>query len=175
MADTLLHQRGWRDTKRHDQRPLTGRTVLAIFLGFFATVIAANGIMIHCAISSFRGVVVDHPYEAGLAFNTDIAAARAQEARHWQVEVRMRPARAGQLVEVAARDAQGAPVTGLSVKGSFAAPVDARLDRRVDLVERTPGSYTGEAPIAAGRWDFELSARRGGETLFQSRNRVLVD
>jgi nitrogen fixation protein FixH len=118
--------------------------------------------------------VADHPYEAGLAFNSDIMAARAQEARGWKVEVDFDRDPAGRQIEVSARDARGQPVTGLVVAGLFAAPVDATLDRKVTLREKGAGRYIGDVPVSAGRWDLELTARRDGDTLFQSKNRILV-
>ena len=41
-----------------------------------------NVVMIRAAISTFGGVETAKPYQAGLAFKREIAAARAQEARH---------------------------------------------------------------------------------------------
>jgi nitrogen fixation protein FixH len=130
--------------------------------------------MIHYALSSFRGEVADHPYEAGLAFNSDIAAARAQEARNWKVDVDFNRSSPVREFDVSAHDAQGRPVSGLSFAGVFAAPVDATLDRRVELEEKRAGVYSGEIPVVAGYWDLELTAKRGGVTLFQSKNRVVI-
>ena len=69
MAETLAAPRA----------PLTGGKVLAILLGFFVVVFAANGVMIFDAISTFRGQTADHPYEVGLKFNLELAAVAAQE------------------------------------------------------------------------------------------------
>jgi nitrogen fixation protein FixH len=145
-----------------------------VLLGFFGTVGTVNAVMIHYALSSFRGEVADHPYEVGLAFNSDIMAARAQEARGWKVDVAFDRDPSGRQFEVSARDAQGRPLSGLTFAGIFAAPVDATLDRKVALKEKTAGLYVGEIPVSAGRWDLELTAKRGDETLFQSKNRILV-
>ncbi|MFI5013357.1 MAG: FixH family protein [Hyphomicrobiales bacterium] len=175
MSKVLLQAVGWRGKPEHEGRPLTGRKVLAILVAFFGTVGSVNALMVHYALSSFRGEVADHPYEAGLAFNAELAAARAQEARNWKVQVKFAHGIEGRRLEVSARDAQGGPIGGLRFTGIFAAPVDGALDRRVGLEETGAGVYVGEVPVASGHWDLELLATRDGETLFQSKNRILVE
>ena len=62
----------------------------------------------------------------------------------------------------------------LSVK--LARPADKRGDRTVALAERSAGRYSGEASdVAAGIWDLEVEAERGGERLFRSKNRITLD
>lgn len=149
--------------------PLTGAKVLAILVGFFCVVGGVNAVMIYDAISTFRGEVVDHPFEAGLAYDTDIAAADAQSQRRWKVDVTLAGA-----VSAAFRDAQGQPVPGLVVTGAFAAPADKSRDRKFALQETAPGVYAGASPPPSGVWDLTLEAVRDGKTLFQSRNRVTM-
>ena len=161
-----------RQTGKH---PLTGRMVLLILVAFFGTVGSVNAVMIHYALSSFRGEVADHPYEVGLAFNSEIAAARAQEARSWKVAAKLARSEGRTQVEISVGDAQGRPIEGLHLASVFAAPVDAALDRRLELEERAPGLYAGETALAKGHWDLELSASREGATLFQSKNRIFVE
>ena len=156
-------------------RGLTGRMVLVIILGFFGTVAAVNALMIHFALSTFRGEVADHPYEVGLAFNGEIAASRAQNERNWMVEAYLRNSASTRTLEVTMRDSTGSPISDLKVVATFAAPVDARLDRRLDLAPIAEGRYAGEIPVPAGAWDLEIQSRRNGEILFQSRNRIKVE
>jgi len=162
-----------------DRRPgaaqgLTGAKVLAILLLFFGSVFSVNALMAYYALSTFRGEVADHPYEVGLAFNNEIAAARAQEARRWRVEVAFPHDGDGKRVEVSAHDAEGSAIVGLKLIATFKAPVDASRDRAVELVERRPGVYAARVPVADGRWDFEFAAQRDGDTLFQSKSRILI-
>lgn len=156
-------------------RGLSGRMVFLMICAFFATVAAVNGVMIHYALSTFRGEVADHPYEVGLAFNSEIAASRAQDARNWTVGAHLQEGAAGRTLEVSMRDAAGAPIGGLQVSAIFAAPVDARLDRRVELTPVGDGLYRGAAPVSPGAWDLEIQSRRAGELLFQSKNRIRVE
>lgn len=163
------------EARRTARRGLTGRMVLAIVLCFFATVGTVNAVMIRFALTSFRGEVVDHPYEAGLVFNSEIAAARAQEARHWKVEAQIDNATTPRALRVAARDQEGHPLTGLRIKADFVAPVNNRLDRHVLLEERQDGSYEGALPVSGGIWDLDIIAARAGETVFRSRSRIHLD
>ena len=154
---------------------LSGRKVLAILFLFFGTTFSVNALMVYYALSTFRGEVADHPYEAGLAFNSEIAAARAQEARNWRVEINFVQGPDGKRVEVSARDAKGRPILGLHMRGAFAAPVDASLDRRIEMTERQPGVYAAQVPVVGGHWDLEIAAGRDGLALFQSKSRVLIE
>ncbi len=145
----------------------TGGKVLLILFSFFGVVFAVNFLMAYDAISTFRGEVVDNPYEVGLHYDSQVAAAEAQSQRHWRVEVTLAGA-----VRATFRDAEGQLLTGLDVTGVFAAPADMSRDRSFAMREIDPGVYVGPAPPASGVWDLTLKATRGGETLFQSKNRV---
>ena len=56
-----------------------------LLLAFFATVAAANAMLVHYAVTTFGGVETDNAYAAGLKFQQDIQAAAAQEAAGWRV------------------------------------------------------------------------------------------
>ncbi len=64
---------------------LSGRTVLFSLIGFFAVVIGVNVTMMTLAISTMPGTEVESPYLAGIKYNSEISAARAQEARGWRM------------------------------------------------------------------------------------------
>jgi nitrogen fixation protein FixH len=158
-------------------RPLTGRTVLVAILAFFAVVIGVNGVMIALAIGTMPGLETDKPYQAGVAYNAEIAQAHAQAARHWTVTAHVsRSADGRATVSVEARDAGGAPVAGLAVAARLLRPADQRGDHAVALRERAPGTYQGEADgVAPGAFDIEIDAASAAERLFRSRNRIVVE
>jgi nitrogen fixation protein FixH len=155
---------------------LSGRTVLLSLLGFFAVVIGANATLTVFAVQTLPGIEVASSYKASLNYNAEIAAARSQEARHWQVAARLDRDSAGRAqVRVQARDASGAPATGLSFTAALERPIDKRADRLVMLTERDTGIYRGEVlDLAAGQWDLVLTAERGSERVFLSKNRVVL-
>lgn len=157
-------------------RPLTGWKVLAMIAAFFALVVGVNGVMIYAAVKTFRGEVVAHPYERGLAYNRDIAQAREQAARDWRVDVSLRRAPGGvAAVTVVARDADGAGVTGVAMNATLAAPADLSQDVRLRLEETASGRFEGRATVSPGWRDLVLTAERDGREVFRSKNRVHVE
>ena len=159
------------------KRPLSGRTVLLWLLAFFGVVIGINAVMIALAIGTMPGLETEKPYQAGIGYNAEIAAARAQAARQWKIASHIdRDASGRASVKVEARDSNGAPLTRLAVTVRLARPTDQRADRTISLTEQESGRYRGEAvDVAAGVWDVELDADRGTERMFRSRNRVTLN
>jgi len=165
------------DATRGDKpegRRLTGVGVLAFLLGSFGVIAAVNGAMVYYALSTFRGEVDPHPYEHGLAYDKDIAAAVTQETRHWQVSAKVADTGATKTVEAAFRDAAGEAISGLQVTARFEFATDMIRDRTVTLSETGPGTYRGALPLAGGNWELILKAERDGKQLFISRNRIIV-
>ena len=62
---------------------------LGLMVAFFGVVIGVNGLMAHEALSTFGGVETDSAYQAGQMFERDVAMAKAQDARHWQVDAKV--------------------------------------------------------------------------------------
>lgn len=156
-------------------RPVTGRTVLACLIAFFAVVFAANGILVGAAVSTFSGLETSSSYQAGLTFARDAAAAHAQDELHWQVKANVRAAPGKTLVEIAARDAAGRPLSGLQATARLSHPNDKRADQDVSLSEETTGQFRGTAESVVGQWDVIIELSRDGERLFRSRNRVVLN
>ena len=158
-------------------KPLTGRMVLAMLLGFFGTVIGVNVYMMKMAISTLPGTDVDSAYTASRGYEKEIAAARDQEARRWQVEAHIeRGASGAAVVQVNARDASGNPLSGVKFQGRLERPADKRADQEVELAEIGIGIYRGTAEaIAPGQWDLVLEGDSSGRRLFLSKNRVLLN
>jgi nitrogen fixation protein FixH len=154
-------------------RPLNGWKVLGIFAGLFVIVLGANGAMTYFAVKTFSGEVIAHPYERGLAYNREIAAARAQEGRDWKVDVSLTPADGVQSrIAVTLRDAAGVPLEGLDLEALLVAPANLKQDAGIKLEEKGDGLYAGEAAFVAGRRDLVLSAKRAGQEVFRSHNRL---
>ena len=161
--------------RRIDGRPkeITGRTVLFCLVAFFAVVAGVNFVLVKAAISTFGGLETDSSYRAGLAFGREIAAAQAQEARHWRVGAKVLPANDGTtIVEMSVQDAAGQPLAGLDAVVRLAHPTDRRLDHALAMHEDAPGRFRGNTTPAKGEWDVIIELSRGEERLFRSRNRV---
>jgi nitrogen fixation protein FixH len=156
-------------------RELTGRMVLTWLVGFFAVVGAVNAVMIGAAISTFAGLEHDSPYQAGLAFDQEIAAARLQDALHWQVQAKVAKSDTGEtLVEISARDAGGAPLPGLGATAMLVHPTDRRLDRELTMTQVGAGRFNGATGVAAGQWDVVIELTREGVRRFRSKNRIVL-
>ena len=54
--------------------------MLIALVVFFGVVAGVNGIMIRAAVTTFGGVETGSSYQAGLAFERELAAAQAQNA-----------------------------------------------------------------------------------------------
>jgi nitrogen fixation protein FixH len=157
-------------------RALTGRKVLFILVAFFGVIASVNGVMIYAALSTFRGEEVAHAYDRGLAYNREIAKARDQAARGWNVEgLLSRLPSGGAHVSIRAKDASGADVCGAAFTATLAAPADKKMDVSVDLAETAPGHYEGVAQVEAGARDLVLVAQREGREMFRSKNRIHVE
>lgn len=158
-------------------KPLTGRMVLLMLIAFFGTVIGVNVVMMRLAISTLPGTEVDSAYSASLGYENEIAAARAQAERGWHVDAHVERGQDGAaIVQVAAKDSTGKPVSGLSFQGRLERPTDKRADQSVDLAEIGVGLYRGRvAQVAAGQWDLVLEGDARGQRMFLSKNRVLLN
>lgn len=156
-------------------RKLTGRKVLLILLTFFFVVATVDAIMIYFAKTTFRGLDADSPYEVGLAYNKEIAAAREQDKLGWTVSERLERGEGLSRLVTDVRDAGGKPVEGLTLKAHFAHPTDRTRDMFIDLAATNSGQFIGEVKATPGSWDVILEIRRDGKVTYRSKNRIDVN
>jgi nitrogen fixation protein FixH len=157
-------------------RKFTGWHALAMIVLFFTVMFTANGTLVYFALTTFGGTEVASSYQAGRAFNGDVANARAQDARGWKVDANAaRDANGHVRVEVRPHDVDGKVIVGLDLRALLARPVDKREDVPVALAETEVGAYVGTAEkVPAGNWDLVIEARQGDTTVFRSRNRLFL-
>jgi nitrogen fixation protein FixH len=161
--------------KRKQTRELTGRAVLFWLIGFFGLVFAVNAVLVQAATWTFGGLETGSSYKAGLMFERELASARRQEALHWRIGGTLVRDASGQAVlNVSARNAQGAPLTGLSAEARLAHPADARLDHVVSLSQIGAGQFRGQATAQPGQWELIIDLYRGGERQFRTRSRITL-
>lgn len=171
-------------------RPLTGRTALLLFVGFFGVVFAVNGVMLTMALGTNSGVVAVEPYRKGLRYNERIAADAEQTARGWSSEMKLAPDRR-QLV-VSLSDRAGRPVDGLRMVAVVGRPSTSRQDLRLEPQPVGPGRYAAALPaLEAGAYvaSLEVVAARDAATspprdsaadgeadiVYRARRRLWVD
>jgi nitrogen fixation protein FixH len=152
---------------------VTGRLVLLSFIGFFAVVASVNAFMITQAVRTFSGVETENAYKAGLAFNQSIAAAGAQDARGWGVEIARRAPDSADF-SVTVRDRAGRPVTGISLEATLQHPNDRRRDQPFAVAALGNGLFQAQTAREPGVWDVVIVLHEGEAELFRSRNRIVV-
>lgn len=153
---------------------LTGRMVLLIFVGFFLVFATANSVMVFFASKTFRGLDGERPYEAGLEYNREIAAAREQDKLGWKVEARMDGDASAARIAVQPRDGADKPLSGLVAKVRLGHPTDRSRDLNVALLEGPVGVYAAAVAPTSGAWDVNLELQRDGKTVYRSKNRIDV-
>ncbi|MCO4055002.1 MAG: FixH family protein [Bosea sp.] len=152
---------------------LTGWHVLSGFIAFFVTVVSVNGFMMYSAISTMPGLDAGrNGYEVSQRYNGEIEAAAAQQARGWTGELELVRSEAGANALIRFTDSTGAPIDGLQVELKLLHPTSRQLDHVVMLTPGASGVYAARIDgVTVGIWDASLTATRGGERLYQSRNR----
>jgi len=155
-------------------RVLTGRFVLFCLLAFFGTVLAMNVVMVRVALSSFSGVETESAYKAGLNFKNDLAAAHAQDERHWKVDAVLQNENGTTIVTITSRDPESRPLAGYVAAARLTHPTDRRRDEVLDLTEIAPGRYQGQTAASKGQWDLVIELKRDAETVFRSKSRVVL-
>lgn len=156
-------------------RELTGRAVLLWLVGFFAVVFAVNGVLVQAATSTFGGLETQSSYKAGLMFESEVAKAERQQALQWQVSGKLVRDREGEAVlDISVRDAQGAPVSGLTADATLAHPADAKRDRVIHLSRIGAGAFHGADNAQPGQWELIVDFYRGDARVFRSRSRVTL-
>jgi nitrogen fixation protein FixH len=172
MRDTSMNQDSDYQPKGP---PLTGRKVLVMLLAFFGVMFGVNFYMAREAIKTHPGLDRANPYDQGVAYNKEIAAAKAQEALGWSVDLTR--AQKGGATEVTAtvKDKAGRLVSDLQATLHFEYPATSKRDRDVVASAVAEGVYSGEAELAPGHWDVVIEFTREGERLFRSRNAFNVE
>jgi nitrogen fixation protein FixH len=154
-------------------KELTGRTVLVSFIVFFGVVFAANAVLVRAAVSTFGGVVSNAPYKAGLLFEKEITAAHDQDARHWRVEGHLARSGNGETqLDIKARDANGAPLSGITFTGKLEHPADSKRDHVIEAREVAPGLFRAYVRVEPGQWDLVVDLSRDDQRLFRSKSRL---
>jgi nitrogen fixation protein FixH len=158
-----------------EKTELRGRTVLIMFVAFFAVVGAVNAIMVRAATSTFGGVGTGSAYKAGLEFKNEIGALQAQDARHWGVSATVRRDAAGVMrLELRVADDQGRLPGALTAGVRLAHPTDARLDRSIPVAAAGGSRFVGETSGPAGQWDVVIDLFQRDERVFRSKSRIVL-
>jgi nitrogen fixation protein FixH len=141
--------------------PLRGWHVLVMILMFFGVTIGVNATFITLALRTFPGEDVPHSYVQGINYNDTLDRRQAQAELGWSA--RFNAVEGALLLEVL--DAEGAPVSGLTLSGSMVHP-DTTQDCPLSFAADRPGLY--RAALACdtdGRW--RVRANNSGDAPFE--------
>jgi nitrogen fixation protein FixH len=147
---------------------ITGRQVLIILTSFFCVVFAVNGAFIYAALSTRPGEEKGASYEAGLHYNAELSAQRAQVALGWRHSLVMQDG----ILRVSFKNAGGEPVAGLALEGGIGRPAVARAGGILTFREVEAGIYESAVRVEPGSWVVVISARRSMPAGIENRYRV---
>lgn len=152
---------------------MTGRRVWWYFVAFFGFVVAVNAVMVTLAIRTHSGVVTDHPYEKGLAYNQVVEAKQQQEALGWKGTIDLRHSREGGnpfAIFFELKDQNGVVIYPDKTIATITRPTQQGMDFTVELKgEKTPLSYP-----AKGLWEVRVDAVHRG-VHYQQSKRIVVE
>jgi nitrogen fixation protein FixH len=139
-------------------RKLTGWHALAIFVGFFGTIIAVNLFMAFSAVSTFPGMEVDSSYADSQTFDD---RRYAQEALGWNASIEI-PGDGTLVLHLV--DAEGQPVAPADLTALLTRPTNREEDQLLQL-SRVNGTFVAPAMLGDGQWRLRLTgtARDGTE------------
>jgi nitrogen fixation protein FixH len=143
--------------------------------GIFLVFLIANGVMVYFAGRSWTGLETEGAYEKGLAYNDTIAAAEAQAALGWRVDVETGVANAREAwVEVRLEDRDGRPIAAQRVWVRLVRPTSEGHDRTASLTPVGAGRYRGliDLPLP-GQWDLRVWIEHAGG-VYQTSHRVFL-
>lgn len=135
----------------------TGWHMTTILVAFFGIVMAVNFNMARMAVGTFGGTVVDNSYVASQNYNRWLASADKQGKLGWNVKLSLS---ADRHVVIDAR-LNGSALDDLNAVGDALHPL-ARADAiALAFVPQSDGRLQSKAALPAGRWNVQLSLRRG--------------
>lgn len=155
----------------------SSRKPLWYIMAAFSVVLVANGFLIFYAANSWTGLETKQPFAKGLAYNTNIEAARHQRLLGWQTEMTTSFNEDDKLsgsATVHFSDKNSYPLTDLEVRIAVTRPTHEGYDQEFDLVHLGDGVYRGAFTLPLkGQWDFRILARRDREN-FQRVERLVT-
>jgi len=149
-----------------------------VIVGAFAVIIPVNLTMAYFATSTFTGLETKDAYLKGIAYNQNLAMAKAQKELGWKVETSLAavPDQPGPTAKIVVRytDRDGKPVEGLDVNALVIRPTTAGHDHQIHLDPMGQGSYGGVYPLPLkGQWSFDIAAT-GDSVAYQYEKRVVI-
>ena len=145
---------------------MTGKRVFWHFVAFFGLIAAVNALMMTLAIRTHSGVVTDHAYEKGLAYNQVIKAEERQAKRGWKGTIDY----AQGTLRFTLHDKNHAPLIPDTAVATITRPTEKGMDFTATLHD----AHTAVDFPAKGVWDVRVDAMVG-QIPFQHTQRIIVE
>ncbi len=158
----------------HGPRP-SDRFIPWYFVAFFVVLTIILGVFTAVAVRHYSGVVVEHAYEDGVAYNKILQVTTAQRALGWKEELEVTPLQKTTVRAVfTLHDAAGRRIDKAQAKIVFRRPTSNGLDRTAELTQEADGRYQAvlELPVH-GVWDAYVAALADGHH-YQTMRRVVI-
>lgn len=144
---------------------MTGRRVWWYFVAFFGFIAAINAVMVTLAIRTHSGVVTDHAYEKGLAYNQTIQAQEKQQALAWKAAIDYKNG----MLHFVLYDKRNNPILPEQAVATITRPTKSDMDFVVPL----NGTETAIDFPAKGLWMVRVDVQHEGAHYQQSK-RIVV-
>ena len=137
---------------------------------FFVVLTFVFGGFAYVAKTTHTGLVTDEAYEKGLAYNSTIEKAAAQDALGYVSDIGFKD----NIIYFSLVDATAQPITNAHVKLWLYRPVHDGDDVRLDMTEVSKGQYKATiAPPEQGMWEIRIhAATPAGD--YQASKRVVL-
>ncbi len=157
-------------------KELTGKHVLFLFVAFFGIIFAVNARLIYLSQSSWTGLETHDAYRKGLKYNQQLSSSEAQNTRGWTMTVVKKTGANGELLLTATpKDQAGEHLNGLAMSVELKRPTHEGIDKTFPLKETDPGVYAGQIDkIPLGKWYLFVTAVKGSEILYRSKNELYL-
>lgn len=135
------------------------------FVLFFAVLIVVDGVMVTLAVTTQTGVVTDHPYEKGLAYNKVLKSSGEQDGLGWKGNIVYENG----TLRFDLKDNYGMVLKPASITAHISRPTQASMDFTVTLLN-------GSAPLAfpqPGLWKIHMLANVEGKQYQQAKRMVI--
>ena len=135
------------------------------FVAFFVALALIDGVMVTIAVRTQTGVVTEHPYEKGLAYNRIVNAAEKQQSLGWKSDLNY----AQGMLTFTLQDAAGKSIKPEKVIAAIRRPTQDGMDFSVQM-------NGGKAQVKfpkPGLWEVRMQAEVGN-TQYQQIKRIVV-
>ncbi len=157
-----------------NEKQLTGKKVLAWFIGFFLVVFTANGIMAYFALNTWTGLETENSYVKGLNYNNEIENARTQEQSGWDINISTKPEMTEGRFEITlSRPEDSLPPADVSAH--FIRAVVEGHDQEIKLTHTGNGIYgaTVKLPLS-GQWNVLIVVKSQNNLIFKQKDWLVV-